>query len=94
MDFEQVIVNSKYISNILKAMANRERFLILCHLVEGERNVEHLRQRSNLAQSAFSQHLKVLRDANLIKFRKEALRVFYSIADERVILIIKSFELN
>lgn len=93
VNFNQVIKKSKEISKILKMMANNERIIILCNLIEGEKSVESLRFNSSLSQSAFSQHLKVLRDSNIISSRRESLRVFYSLSDKRVIDIINSLKI-
>lgn len=41
-------------SDLLKALSNPERLLILCHLVEGEQSAGELWQKSELSQSAFS----------------------------------------
>lgn len=45
---------------------------------------------TELSQSAFSQHLKVLRDNGLVKTRKEAQMVYYSIRDENVLKVLKT----
>ena len=42
-----------------------------------------------MTKSAVSHQLKVLRDANLVKFRKSGKEVFYSLADNHVVMIYK-----
>lgn len=76
-------------SKLLKAIAHRERLLILCQLSQSEQNVGWLLERSSLSQSAFSQHLQVLRKQKLVKVRKEAQNVFYSLDNETVAKILK-----
>ena len=44
---------------LLKAMANEWRLMILCHLAEGEKTVSELQGLLGLSQSALSQHLAV-----------------------------------
>ena len=46
---------------LLKAMANEWRLIILCQLSEGEKTVSELQNLLGLSQSALSQHLAVLR---------------------------------
>ena len=65
---------------------------VLCLLSEGELGVSELREHTKLSQSAFSQHLGVLRKNELVKIRKESQQVFYSIADTRVSLLLSALQ--
>lgn len=70
---------------VLRALANEQRLLILCHLAaEEELSVSALQRRMALSQSALSQHLARLREEGLVTFRRDAQALFYRIADERV----------
>ncbi|AKR54597.1 transcriptional regulator [Youhaiella tibetensis] len=75
---------------LLTAMANPKRLLILCELLEGEKNVTELGDRVALAQSPLSQHLSKLRAWNMVKTRREAQQVYYSIASEDVRQILET----
>lgn len=66
---------------LLRALANEQRLLILCHLSEGERSVGELNDRLPLSQSALSQHLAVLREGGIVATRREGQSVFYSLVD-------------
>jgi len=77
-------------SELLKVMAHPERLMVLCQLTQGEVGVGELQASSSLSQSAFSQHLTVLRKHNLIKARKESQQVFYSLCDPRVESLIET----
>lgn len=66
-------------SLLLKAMGNEQRLLILCLLVGSELSVGDLQTQIKLSQSALSQHLAVLREAELVSTRREAQTVFYSL---------------
>ncbi|USD44162.1 helix-turn-helix transcriptional regulator [Vibrio sp. SCSIO 43135] len=77
-------------ADLLKVMAHPERLLVLCQLTQGEVGAGALQQASTLSQSAFSQHLTVLRNHKLISARKESQQVFYSLADPRVETLIGS----
>ena len=65
---------------LLKAMANEWRLMILCHLSEGEKTVSELQGLLGLSQSALSQHLAVLRREKIVKARKHAQSVSYSLS--------------
>lgn len=67
---------------LLKAMANEWRLMILCQLSEGEKTVSELQQILGLSQSALSQHLAVLRREKIIKARKHAQSVSYSLSGD------------
>ncbi|MCE1244192.1 metalloregulator ArsR/SmtB family transcription factor [Oryzomicrobium sp.] len=72
--------NAELAARLLKAMAHEERLLILCRLLAGECSAGELARASALSQSAFSQHLTVLRGEGLVKSRRQAQAVFYSLA--------------
>jgi DNA-binding transcriptional ArsR family regulator len=67
---------------LLKAMANEWRLMILCQLSEGEKTVSELQSLLGLSQSALSQHLAVLRREKIVKARKHAQSVSYSLAGD------------
>jgi len=73
----------------LKALAHPARLMILCQLVDQEKSVGDLYQDSSLSQSAFSQHLAVLRKQNLVTIRRQAQTIFYSLAGEDSIQILQ-----
>ena len=75
-------------SQLLKALANEYRLLILCNLVESEKQVSELNELINLSQSALSQHLARLRQDNLVSTRRESQAIFYSLASDEVRQII------
>lgn len=74
---------------LLKALSHPSRLMILCLLAQGESCVGDLQSCSDLSQSAFSQHLAVLRGQSLVTTRKEAQTVYYRIADANVLSIIQ-----
>ena len=67
---------------LLKAMANEWRLMILCQLSEGEKTVSELQSLLGLSQSALSQHLAVLRREKIVTARKHAQSVSYSLAGD------------
>lgn len=76
--------NAQEAERFLRAMANRNRLMVLCSLVPGELSVSALHERVPISQSALSQHLAVLRNHGLVATRREAQTIHYRIADARV----------
>ena len=72
--------NSRRASTLLKAMSNEHRLMILCQLGDGEKYVGELEPIIGLSQSALSQHLARLRRDDLVKTRRAAQTIFYSLA--------------
>ncbi len=66
-------------SSLLKAMGNEKRLLILCQLVGRELSVGDLHSRVDLSQSALSQHLALLREAEMVETRRSGQAIFYSL---------------
>jgi DNA-binding transcriptional ArsR family regulator len=87
-DLEPVNRNVKQASSILKAMSNRHRLLVLCQLAGGEKSVGELEKITGLSQSALSQHLARLRRQNLVKTRRHAQAIFYSLDGDEAVRII------
>lgn len=80
MDIDRFEDQALAASNLLKAMSNENRLLILCQLVHSEKTVGELETVVGLSQSALSQHLAVLRQSDLVKTRRSAQSIFYSLA--------------
>lgn len=75
-------------SKMLKALGNAKRLEILYNLMERETNVGDLEKLVGLSQSALSQHLAVLRAENIVKTRRDAQTIFYSIKSEKVLKVL------
>jgi DNA-binding transcriptional ArsR family regulator len=71
-------------AQLLTAMANPKRLLILCNLLERERSVGELLGIVGLEQSPLSQHLAKLRALGLVKTRREGQAIYYRLASEPV----------
>ncbi|MEV4608764.1 metalloregulator ArsR/SmtB family transcription factor [Rhizobium sp. ZW T2_16] len=65
-------------AELLGAMANAKRLLILSVLTQHEISVSLLAMKVGLSQSALSQHLAKLRHAGLVVARRDAQTVYYS----------------
>ncbi len=68
---------------LLKALAHEKRLAILCHLSGRELTVSEINQRVAGSQSVISQHLAVLRRDGLVRTRREAQTIYYSLDDDR-----------
>ncbi|HOY24365.1 MAG TPA: metalloregulator ArsR/SmtB family transcription factor [Cellvibrio sp.] len=78
---------------LLKAMANENRLMIMCTLLNGELSVGELNAKVPLSQSALSQHLASLREAGLVNTRKEAQTVYYQVCGDeanKIIAVLQS----
>ena len=73
---------------MLKAVANRNRLIILCELLKGERSVGALQSAIGLSQSALSQHLARLRADELVATRRESQTIYYSLSSKPITRLI------
>lgn len=90
LDTEKLEENAEKAACLLGAMANANRLLVLCNLVKGEMSVNALAENVNLSQSALSQHLAKLRALDLVKTRREAQTIYYSIASHEVSAVLET----
>lgn len=89
-DREVLHDNARRASCLLKAMSNQHRLLILCQLLRGEKCVGELERLVGLSQSAMSQHLARLRRDNLVKTRRRAQTIYYSLAGEEASSVLEA----
>lgn len=82
--------NLDVVVNLLKALSNEKRLLIVCILSKGERSVGELEEIVGLSQSALSQHLARLRRDGLVKTRREAQTIYYSLESDQVTQLLRS----
>ena len=72
------------LAEFFKIFGDGTRIRILQTLLAGEKNVGELAEALEMSQSAVSHQLRVLRQNDLVKYRKEGKVVFYSLDDEHV----------
>ncbi len=77
------------VSKIFALLGEKNRMQIVLALSEGELCVYHLCEITGGKQSATSQHLRKLKDGNVVKTRKDGNLVLYSLADEHVAELVK-----
>ncbi len=83
-EIEEMIESASKASNFLKALANPNRMMILCQLVDGEKSVSELEKLLKLRQPSMSQQLARLRADNLVATRRNGKAVYYRLASEEV----------
>lgn len=88
-NLNQMQEHAQAAAGLLKALANENRLMILCSLIDGEISVGELNARVPLSQSALSQHLASLRDAGLVATRKEAQTVYYRLEGTAAIRVLE-----
>ena len=76
------------LAELFKLFDDATRLRILKVLIDNESCVNDIALNLNMTQSSISHQLKVLKQGNLVKDRKEGKKVFYSIKDECVRTII------
>ena len=79
-------------SGVFKALAHPTRLKILEILKEREECVCKIYEALDLEQSNVSQHLKVLRDNDILKTRREGPMIMYRISRPEIISIIEESE--
>lgn len=72
------------LSELFKVLGDPTRIRILCALLNGELCVCDIAELLDYTQSAISHQLRVLKQARLVKYRREGKTVFYSVSDDHV----------
>ena len=72
------------VSALFKALANPVRAAIVHLLSDRERTVGQLVEALGLPQPLVSQHLRVLRGAQMVATRRQGQEIWYSVCDQHV----------
>lgn len=90
-DVEQELENEFLLelAEFFKIFGDGTRIRILQLLLAGEKNVGELAEALDMSQSAVSHQLRILRQNDLVKYRKEGKTVFYSLDDEHVRVVLE-----
>ncbi len=72
------------IADFFKVFGDPTRLRILFLLDAGEANVNSISANLGISASVASQHLKLLRVARLVRWRKDGKNVIYSLNDEHI----------
>lgn len=71
---------AEMVCDLMKVLSNKNRLMILCHLVEGEKSVGTLARLLEQRDPAVSQQLSLLRKDGLVKARRDGQTMFYGLA--------------
>lgn len=71
-------------SELFKVFGDVTRLKVLYELFDGEKCVSELSEAVGMSSSAVSHQLKTLRQARLVRFRKDGKTVYYALDDDHV----------
>ena len=75
------------VAELFKVFGDTTRMRIICALKENELCVGDIAEITNTTISAISHQLIILKQAKLVKYRKEGKTVYYSLDDDHVLQI-------
>lgn len=82
-DLKQMTEAADRASALMKTLGHKGRLMVLCQLASGEKSVGELAEILDIQQSPLSQHLSRMRKEGLVKTRRQAQTIYYSLrADE------------
>jgi DNA-binding transcriptional ArsR family regulator len=79
---------NRFKSTVFHALSDPIRLEIIMYLRDGEKCVCEIVPHLNLIQPLVSRHLKILKDAGLVRCRKDGTKRMYSIVDSRIYIIV------
>lgn len=89
LDMELMRSAAGQASKVLAVLSNTDRLLLLCQISQGEKSVGELEELLDIRQPTLSQQLGVLRNEGLVNTRRDGKRIYYSIADLKVLTLLK-----
>ena len=87
----QTKISPEFIQNaarVLKTLGHPDRIKIVEFLEDGEKTVGQIHRDLKMQQPIVSQHLKVMYDRDIVTFRQEGTRYFYSLANNFITKIL------
>lgn len=72
------------LADLFKVFSDTTRIKILFSLMKDELNVSDIARETSSTQSAVSHQLRILKQAHLVKFRRDGRNILYSLADDHV----------
>ncbi len=86
---ESMQAHAQSAADLMQALSNPHRLMVLCVLAEQELCVSELNERLPLSQSALSQHLALLRKQGLVHTRRQSQTIYYSVAQGPALAIVR-----
>lgn len=90
LDIRLMRAAAKDATAALRILANEDRLLLLCQMSQGEKSVSELEELLDIHQPTLSQQLGVLRVDGLVHARRDGKRIYYSIADPKVLSLLNT----
>lgn len=91
MSFQKdMIEKAPEVASQLKLLANPNRLLIVCRLLDGEMSVGDIEEELDIRQPTLSRELGHLREANIISPRRQSKVVFYTLTNEKMRVLIEA----
>jgi DNA-binding transcriptional ArsR family regulator len=78
-------------SSVFKALADATRRQILQDLRQGELTAGEIASRFTISAPSISRHLSLLKSAGLVRERRDANRIFYSLVEDRLAVCVGQF---
>ncbi len=75
---------NRFKANVFHALSDPIRLEIMSYLRDGEKCVCEIVPQLNIIQPLVSRHLKILKDAGLVRCRKDGTKRMYSVVDSRI----------
>ena len=72
------------LADLFKVFSDTTRIKILYALMNDEKSVNEIAENLGASQSAVSHQLRILKQAHLVKFRRDGRNILYSLADDHV----------
>jgi DNA-binding transcriptional ArsR family regulator len=79
---------NRFKSTVFHALSDPIRLEIVAYLRDGEKCVCEIVPHLNLIQPLISRHLKILKDAGIVRCRKNGTKRMYSIVDPRIFNVV------
>ena len=88
--YSDMMENARAATELLKALSNETRLMILCMLADGERSVSEMETMLDMRQPTVSQQLARLRADRLVATRRDGKTIYYKLASTNAKVIIDS----
>ena len=80
----EIVLCGRCFSDLFKIFSDSTRIRILDILIKGELCVQDIADSLEMNQSAISHQLRVLKQAHLVKSRRDGKTIYYSLADDHI----------
>jgi DNA-binding transcriptional ArsR family regulator len=84
MDYKALEEKAETAAEFMKLMASAPRLLLMCHVMDEERSVGELAEKTGMRMPTVSQQLALLRAQGLVSTRREGTTIYYRLASEPV----------